>query len=159
MTTLLVACNPQQPADTNTVGPSVTPNQTADFNVAVDFINAYTTYHLTESAGIDGVTDWIAKHPSLTEGFKTAHKQLLETARKNEPEVGLGFDPIVDAQDFPDKGFAISKTDTLNGYVTVSGVDSPDFEVVLKVVQQNNRSLVDGAGVINIPEEKRPKRR
>lgn len=158
MAVLLSACNPQQPAGTDTAIAKKETPQTPDFNVALEFINAYTNYCTTGSAGQAGDASWIAKHPLLTDDFKTAHKQLLDAAYKNDPEMGLGFDPVFDAQDFPDKGFSVLKADTAGGYVTVSGNGWPDFHVVLKVVQQNNQWLVDGAGVINVPKERQAKR-
>lgn len=72
--------------------------------------------------------------------------------------MGLGFNPIFDAQDFPEKGFELIDCDTRLGYVTVKGIDWPDFFVVLRVVQQDKKWLVDGAGVVNIPVGKRAKR-
>jgi hypothetical protein len=42
--------------------------------------------------------------------------------------------------------------------VTVVGNDWKEFELVLKVERENNKWLVDGAGVINIPDDKRAKR-
>lgn len=71
--------------------------------------------------------------------------------------MGLDFDPIFDAQDFPDEGFIILSHDS-SGYVTLQGKDWPEFTVVAKVAWENNTWLVDGTGVINIPEEKRTKR-
>lgn len=154
---LLLACStqPQKPNDSIVPKTDATVNATPvpDFNVALQFMNAYTAYCATSADA-----NWIAKQPLLTDNFKAAHKKLIEDAQKADPEMGLGFDPIFDAQDYPDKGFSISATDTANGYVTVTGINWPDFQVVLKVVQQNNQWLVDGAGVINIPQEKRAKR-
>ena len=82
----------------------------------------------------------------------------MDSAQKKDPELGLGSDPIFDDQDFPEKGFSIVKVDTPSAYVTVAGNDWKDFELVLKVEQENNKWLVDGAGVINIPDDKRAKR-
>ena len=81
-----------------------------------------------------------------------------DSAYKVEPEVGLDFDPIVDGQDFPDKGFKIKSIDKATGLVTLQGIDWQDFEVVLKVVNENDKSLVNGSGIINIPMNKQPKR-
>jgi hypothetical protein len=155
---LLLACSPQTQKPNDTLVPkSDAPVNTSatvpDFNVAVQFMNAYTAYCMQP-----GDANWIEKQPLLTDNFKATHKKLLEDALKEDPEMGLGFDPIFDAQDFPDKGFTLSKTDTANGYVTVSGNGWPDFYVVLKVVRQGDQSFVDGAGVINIPQDKRAKR-
>lgn len=72
--------------------------------------------------------------------------------------MGLGFDPIFDAQDFSDKGFVVATTDTLNGFLTVKGKGRSDFFLTLKVVDHDGNYLVEGAGVINIPDDKRSKR-
>lgn len=154
---LLLACSTPAEKTNDSIVPKtngpVAAAPVPDFNVALQFINAYTEYCATSADA-----NWITKQPLLTDNFKAAHKKLIEDAQKADPEMGLGFDPIFDAQDYPDKGFTISATDTANGYVTVTGINWPDFQVVLKVVQQNNQWLVDGAGVINIPQEKRAKR-
>jgi hypothetical protein len=102
--------------------------------------------------------EWIKQNSLLTDNFKNRYKGLLDSAQKKDPEIGLDFDPIFDAQDFPEKGFSIVKIDTLSRYVTVAGNDWKDFELVLKVEQEHNKWLVDGAGVINIPDDKRAKR-
>ena len=75
-----------------------------------------------------------------------------------DPIEGFDSDPIVDAQDFPDKGFSILKQDPNTGYVTMVGNGWKDFTVVLRIVHINNKWLVDGAGTINIPESKWRKR-
>jgi len=75
-----------------------------------------------------------------------------------DPEIGLGFDPILDAQDYPDKGFEIVHSDSTNEFVTVRGIDWPEFLLVLRLANHENKWLVDGSGVINIPENRRADR-
>lgn len=72
--------------------------------------------------------------------------------------MGLDSDPILDAQDFPDKGFELVNCDSTAGFVTIRGKEWKDFILTVKVVDQNNKWLVDGAGVINIPVTKRARR-
>ena len=72
--------------------------------------------------------------------------------------MGLDFDPIFDAQDFPDKGFELVSSDKNSGYITVKGKDWPEFVLVIRIVYLDNKWLVDGSGIINIPESKRAKR-
>jgi len=103
-------------------------------------------------------SEWIRQNPLLTDNFKNRYTTLVDSADKKDPELGLGSDPIFDAQDFPEKGFSILKIDTVNRYVTVVGNDWKDFELVLKLDQENNKWLVDGAGIINVPGDKRAKR-
>ena len=75
----------------------------------------------------------------MTDKFKTTYRNLLDSARKADPELGLDFDPIFDAQDFDDKGFSIMTADTNTGYVTVIGNKWKEFTLVLKVVFQDNK--------------------
>jgi hypothetical protein len=127
------------------------------YNVALKFINDYTDYcnNLT-GANLD--SNWIYRNQLLTQSFKDRYKTLLDSAYKKEPELGLDFDPIFDAQDYPDKGFVILKSDNNTGFVTVKGKNWKEFTVILKVVSQNGKWLVDGAGIINIPTDKQVKR-
>ena len=82
----------------------------------------------------------------------------MDCARKADPELGLDADPVLDAQDFPEKGFELNNCDSTAGYVSVKGKDWKDFFLVLKVVHENNQWLVDGVGIINISFDKRAKR-
>ncbi len=129
-----------------------------DFKVALQFINDYTEVCLLRIKQKSSEMNWIQSNPLLTDKFKNIYKSTLDSAYKADPELGLDFDPIFDAQDFPDKGFSILKTDSLENYVTVNGNDWKDFELVLKIAFVDNKWLVDGAGIINIPDDKRAKR-
>ena len=130
---------------------------TPDFSVALKFINDYADYcnKLMNKEIVD--SNWVYNNNLLTESFKKRHKFVIDSAFIADPEMGLEADPIFDAQDYPDSGFEIMTTDK-NGFVTVRGKDWKEFIVVLKVVSQNDKWLVDGAGIINIPTEKRSKR-
>ena len=152
----LLCCNSENNTTPQTSAPSEE-QATPDFNVALTFINNYTIF-CTKRDRQRTDTEWIKQNPLLTDSFKNRYKSLLDSAQKKDPELGLDSDPIFDAQDFPEKGFSILKIDTLARYVTVAGNDWKEFELVLKVDQQNDKWLVDGAGLINIPENKRAKR-
>jgi hypothetical protein len=128
-----------------------------DFSVALKFINDYAEYCSPENHDSSDST-WIQNNPLLTNSFKSRYKTILDSAQKVDPELGLDFDPIFDAQDFPDKGFSILKADTSSGYITVHGIDWEKFELVLKVVDIDNKWQVDGAGIINIPRDKRARK-
>ncbi len=130
---------------------------TPDFSVALKFINDYSEYcdKLMNKEIVD--SNWVYNNNLLTESFKKRHKFVIDSAFIEDPEMGLEADPIFDAQDYPDKGFEIMTTDK-NGFVTVRGKDWKEFIVVLKVVSQNDKWLIDGAGIINIPTDKRAER-
>ncbi|MDM1548763.1 hypothetical protein HX096_12960 [Empedobacter falsenii] len=128
-----------------------------NYNVALDFMNNYVDY-IIDTIGKINQDEYIKQNELLTQSFKDRYKFVQDSAFKVEPEVGLDFDPIVDGQDFPDKGFKIKSIDKATGLVTLQGIDWQDFEVVLKVVNENNKSLINGSGIINIPMNKQAKR-
>ena len=128
-----------------------------NYNVAIDFMNNYVDY-IMDTIGKISVDDYVKKDELLTQNYKYRYKFVQDSAYKVEPEIGLDFDPIVDGQDFPDKGFKIKSIDKATGLVTLQGIDWQDFEVVVKVVNENNKTLVNGSGIINIPTNKQSKR-
>ncbi len=123
--------------------------------IALRFANEYVALCSQRNGSED---DWIAKNKLVTNHFKSSYKKLIKSALKKDPELGLGFDPIFDAQDYPDKGFKIHSYDCKTGLVTLEGEDWADFILVLRVVKQKDKWLVDGSGVLNIPINKRGKR-
>lgn len=127
---------------------------------AKSFINEYKIFCDNAYKVKPKVTDiqWIQKNTKVTDNFKKAHKKLILDARKKDPEMGLDFDPIFDAQDYPDEGFKLFACSDQSDYVTLNGVDWEVFRVVVKVIKTDKGWLVDGAGVINIPKNKRAKR-
>lgn len=112
--------------------------------VAVQFVNDY--IHTIDDEQINTNT-WIKDNPLLTKKFKSEYKKSL----KND------FDPILNAQDYPEKGFRILNSDSSTGYVNLEGVDYPEFSITAKVVSEDGKWLVDGCGIVNIPEDKREK--
>jgi hypothetical protein len=152
-----LSCSRQ--TETNNLSPTKSDKSenSPDFNVALTFINDYAAYCEPTSKSKND-TNWIRNNSLLTDNFKTTYENLINSARKDDPELGLGFDPIFAAQDFPGKGFVMVNSDTKGGFVTVKGKDWPEFVLVLKVVEQDGKSLVDGSGVINIPADKQAKR-
>lgn len=99
--------------------------------------------------------DWLLQHPQTSPNFKQSLQDIIQAAQKENPEFGLDFDPVLDAQDFPDKGFVLKDYDPSTGYMTLSGVEWPEFLLVVRAVEHENRWYLDGAGVVNIPESKR----
>ncbi len=122
-----------------------------DYSVAEQFINDYVVLESND------VEQWVQNHTLLSNNFKARYSALIDSARRAEPEIGLGFDPVVDGQDFPNQ-LSILEIDSLNGYVTLQGVDWEDFQLVMKVIYENNQSLIEGSGIINIPEGKQATR-
>ena len=126
----------------------------ADYNVALHFINDYVKYFSVLRPEL-GQTEWIVQRQDVTINFKAELQRILSQAEKDDPEMGLGFDPIIDAQDMPNE-FEIESTE--NDYVIVKGKKWETFFLALKIKLVENRWLVEGSGIINIPAEKRVKR-
>jgi hypothetical protein len=155
---LCVSCNTHTDVDPKNGTGSTETKPTPDFSVAVKFINDYTAFCHSGFSFLDNM-NWILKNELLTDSFKKSYKNLVDSVNMADHEMGLDFDPVFDAQDFPDKGCELLSCDQNTGYITVKGkIDWPEFNLVLKVVSQNDKWLVDGCGVINIPENKRAKR-
>ena len=125
-----------------------------DYEVALTFINDYNEEFLNPHSE---ALEWLSENKTTTQNLVQRYKQMLDSAEIADPELGLDFDPIVNAQDSDEQGFEIKKIDSILGYVTVSGKSAPNFEIVLKVIEKNGVTLVDGSGVINIPKSKLPK--
>lgn len=122
-------------------------------NAARSFMNEYKRHcDAVIAKKTDESTDrWVQRNTKVTHSFKRAYKKIIADAFKNDPEMGLGADPIFDAQDYPDQGFKVLSCNEKSNYVTLQGVDWQDFRVVVKTIKTEKGWLVDGAGIINIP--------
>ncbi len=123
--------------------------------VALRFIQAYVdnANKMNKAMGID---EWLNSNPWTTQNFKNEVNYMLEEALKIDPEYGLGMDPILGAQDFDD-AFVLDRVEEQGEkikYVEVRGKAWPDYKITVKVVFENGIWLVDGSGMVNIPEEK-----
>lgn len=124
---------------------------------ALAFINGYTetTINMTEQ---NGQSKWVNASPLATKEFKAVYNKIMEDAFKADPEYGLGADPILDAQDFPSKGFELESFDDATNFLIIRGKDWPDFKLTMKVKQENGKWMVDGCGIVNIPVEEQSDR-
>lgn len=125
--------------------------------VAVDFLNSYIK-NCNSGDENNGIVEFIQSSPLATKQFKSNLKKLIADAFAEDPVMGLGFDPLFDAQDYPDAGVELLDFNSETGYLTVKGIKWKDFKVTMKVVEQNGKTMVDGCGVVNIPEDKRAER-
>ena len=122
-----------------------------NYAVGLDFINDYV--HTKEG------DKFIQTHELVTQTFKDRYQVIIDSALQKDPEIGLGFDPVIDGQDFPSK-FKIKAVDSTNTYLTLESDDKnwSNFDIVVKLINQKNQTMVDGAGIINIPQNLQPKR-
>ena len=113
--------------------------------------------------GIDAHTNrltrdqWVKRNKIATTNFKSSYRELEDEANKSDPELGLDMDPILVAQDWPATGFVADGCDA-SGYVSLRGKSEgwADFKLVVKVIKTNSGWRVDGAGLINIPNDMLP---
>ncbi|WP_298611341.1 hypothetical protein [uncultured Thiothrix sp.] len=130
----------------------------ASKQAALNFMNSYTQYFKEDQPDPD---KWVATSEALTPGFKAAYKQLIEHAKKADPELGLGFDPIIDGQDSPDKFTEVTSCKEKSGIMLVKGSwegANEGMEVAIKPIKIKTQWLIDGAGIVNIPEKEQAAR-
>src|SRR3989338_5068945 len=123
-----------------------------DSKVAVDFMNSYIE-NCNKMRDAVEMGKWTEASPLATNDLKNALKKRVEDAWKDDPEMGLGFDPLFDAQDYPDEGVVLASFDKKTGVVLVKGINWDSYEVALKLVLENDKVLVDGCGVVNLPKK------
>lgn len=125
--------------------------------IALQFINAYIE-NVNKMKDAMPVAEWIQSNELATASLKTELKRIVDEANQQDPELGLGADPLLDAQDYPEKGFELESYDEQTNYLIVKGKEQPEFKLSMKLTQENNTWLVDGCGMVNIPDNKRIKR-
>ncbi len=124
-----------------------------NYQAALDFLNSY-----IENKDRLEILEFVKASSLATESLKKELETILIRGWEEDPQVGLGFDPLFDAQDFPDKGVELYSFDQKTGYVMVQGIEWNDFRVAMQVVKVNGHILVNGCGVVNIPVDKRAER-
>ncbi|HAA17121.1 MAG TPA: hypothetical protein DCE41_37575 [Cytophagales bacterium] len=138
---------PSTTAPTTPVPPQ--PPTVVDTQVALDFINAHVA-NQNKLGKREELRVWTKASAYVTATFKASLVEMIDAAYEANPDVGLGYDPILDAQDYPEKGFTLRTFDPESGTVTLQGIDWEDFTVTLRLVLQDSETLVDGCGRINM---------
>ena len=105
-----------------------------------------------------GLIEWISEQQNVTENFKIELKRIITQTEKVEPELGLGFDPIFDAQDYPDNGFETENFNKQSELVTVKAKNWSDYKLNIKMERKNEQWFVNGIGIINMSEKERIKK-
>ena len=158
---LIISCgqNPRSESQTQTEKSEniemLLKNSEAEF--ALNFINSYVENCNMLKNSI-GIIEWVNSSKLVTENFKKELPKIIEEANKNDSEIGLGFDPIFDAQDYPEKGFEIESINSKSNLIILKGIEWNDFKLTLRAKFVNGKWLVDGCGIINMPKEIRSKR-
>lgn len=122
-------------------------------NTALEFINSYVKI-IEKLNGSKGMYEWVKNNKLVSENFKIELKKIIDQAKRNNPKMGLSFDPILNAQDYPEKGFELDSYNKTTNYIIVKGIDWPEFKVPIKMILKDDTWLIDGCGIVNIPKEK-----
>ncbi|REE07616.1 hypothetical protein DFQ09_1182 [Winogradskyella pacifica] len=157
----LIIENKKEPKTENVLSEEKTKIQLEDTTsktyVALKFINDYVANSNKMKEQI-GIIEWVNSNQDVSQEFKGELTKMIGDAYESEPEYGLGFDPIFDAQDYPDDGFKLAEFDSISNYLTVEAKTWKGFVIKMKIKEVNNKWLVDGCGVINIPKNKQAQR-
>ncbi|MBU2951824.1 hypothetical protein KO493_14080 [Tamlana agarivorans] len=157
----LIIENKKEPKIKNVLSEEKTKVQLEDTTsktyVALKFINDYVV-NCNKMKEQIGIVKWVNFNQDVSQEFKEELTKMIEDAYKSEPEYGLGFDPIFDAQDYPDDGFKLAEFDSISNYLTVEAKTWKGFSINMRIEEVNNKWLVDGCGVINIPKNKQAER-
>jgi hypothetical protein len=99
----------------------------------------------------EAIIRWVTSNSSISDEFKKVFRKTVIDARKKDPEMGLDSDPILNAQDHPEKGYRAKKIQIAGdkAYVVMEGIDAPDFKISLDLVSINNQWKINGIGDIN----------
>lgn len=124
-----------------------------NYQAALDFLNGY-----IESIDQLEILEYVNNSPLASENLKKALEDIVIRAWEEHPRIGLDFDPLFDAQDYPAEGVELQYFNPETGYVTAKGIGWEDFRVVMKVISDDGHILVDGCGAVNIPIDKRAER-
>lgn len=124
---------------------------------ALNFINSYIADCNKMKKSV-GYLNFVKSSTLTSNKFKTELQRIVNEAEKEDPEMGLDFDPIVDGQDYPDEGFELKHFDSKTNIIVVKGKKWADFEVTMKVILDKKKWFVDGCGIVNIPKNKQSKR-
>lgn len=119
-------------------------------SVALEFLNAYVE-NCNRMQSAREVMEWVQSHHYTTKQFNLALKRLIDDAVLLEPEIGLEADPIFNAQDYPSKGFELVGLPSDSTYITLRGINWPDFVLQVYMVNQQGQWLVEGCGSVNAP--------
>jgi hypothetical protein len=126
-------------------------------DIGLTFINSYIDNCNKRKEAIE-IVEWTNSNSLVTNRFKAELTKIIQEAYENDPEMGLGFDPILDGQDYPDQGFELEHFDSGTNYLTVKGKDWSEFKLIIRLVNENANWLIDGCGIVNVPSDKRIER-
>jgi len=129
---LLFSCSENTPSE----GVSSIP----DWQLGLDFANDYRNLS-DSSSSFSSKLDWLESCEMVSPAFLSSYEQLMEQ--------DIDFDPVFNAQDYPDEGFSIAHKDSINNRLLLQGIDWPAFKLEIQLIQTESGWKIDQAGVVN----------
>lgn len=108
---------------------------------ALAFINNYVNYWNENDQEVS-LTDWISTQKNATENYKIQVVKLIADADRADLEFDLIEDPIFKAQDYPEKGFELEKSEQNGTLITVKGKGWEDYKLKISMVRENGNWMV-----------------
>lgn len=126
-----------------------------DKSEATAVVNSFYASYVAAMTKQENGEKVVPKSPQLSPGFKKAYAALMAKAWKENPESGLGYDPIVCGQDFPDAGYAVTGITIVDHSRGVAEVSSKDknFKQTISVmlVKLDGKWLINGIDKLKAP--------
>ncbi len=116
---------------------------------ALEFCHQYIARPLGDREYCDELMGWLDSNDMTTSSFRSTLDIILKKAYEEEPELGLGYDPILVGQDYA-QSYELGYYDEVNDYFVLTGVgEESQFEIKIRIVEIDGRLLVDACGEIN----------
>ncbi len=150
----LISCGQPKENNSDSKKESISLKNSSQSEIALRFINEYVE-NCNKMKNAIGIIEWVNSNHLTTESFKSELVRIITEANNTDPELGLGFDPIFDGQDYPEKGFKLESIDNKTNYLILQGIDWNQFRLRMKIRNVNGEWLVEGCGIVNIPDDQR----
>lgn len=124
-------------------------NPSSSEKIALNFINSYVEFCESDSSD-QTLTEWVNYQDFISSEFTDSLNALVEREKNKNPDLGLDYDPIFNAQDYPSEGFEFKCMNTSQTIVTLCGKEWQEFEVKVKLSPARSNMVIVGAGAINM---------
>ena len=121
------------------------------WSVAEQFMNEYVDFLLEEMKSDKDLFSWVDSRSDLTKEFIESWNLIFTggEAYEIEDEYELDYDPIIDAQDFPDDGFEVVDAFLEDTSVVLQGIGWETFKLKIFLKFEDGVWKVDGSGDVN----------
>ncbi len=133
---LLASCssdNTNKTAAVDSVIPAATDEKTQMSENALHFINDYVN-NCNQMNKAVGVLEWVNTSDLASDSLRAIVKKAFEEADK---ETGLDYDPIFNAQEYPEEGFELESVDEVKSIVVVKGKNNSGYKMNMQMVKEN----------------------